>query len=444
MNNLIIMLVLVLMYSLTGMSQNTVTNNSKGNVSILFSDDKSSETYERSKDKLAVITVESDNGDIWKGSGFILKGKNSNWLITNAHVVSHPGRIMARLLSGRKIELGKMGVAENRDIARFEVHHSYPALDMDVNEPIFGDEIEVYGNSDGEDVVTRITGKVRGIGPEFVEVDARFVSGNSGSPIIRTATGKVIGVATFTKHRKHDNDSAYEMTRFNNVRWFGVRFVGVKWNEIGWDKFSRQVRGIVEIEKYIKKIEKICFDGQWFRKDDYIEMEKFVAYPSLNRIFYQIAKMDEKLFELGERLFEMEEKNLALEGGMQNGKSWREKSLRDASLWISNFESHSISGGSYKRQGGMYGTRKVGRGSIEYISQETIDYAKKNVGRVYLEGTKCRYMALNDGRSLLGVEQWCTKDFMNKVKCYKKIIDKAIRSYKDLNRRQLRKAGVRL
>ena len=157
-------------------SRSSITNE----LSIFFSDDKTSETYEKSKDKLVVVTVDNEDGRGWNGSGFIIKGKKDNWLVTNRHVVDSPGKISARLITGRHIELGEMVVAENRDIVRFKVDSNLPGLELDFQEPTFGDEIEIYGNSDGLGVVTRITGKVRGIGPEYVEVDAQFVSGNSG------------------------------------------------------------------------------------------------------------------------------------------------------------------------------------------------------------------------------------------------------------------------
>ena len=423
-------------------SRSSITNE----LSVFFSDDKTSETYERSKDKLVVVTVDNDDGRQWSGSGFIIKGNKDKWLVTNRHVIDSPGRISARLIAGGQIELGDMVVAENRDIVRFKVDSSLPALDIDLQEPTFGDEIEIYGNSDGLGVVTRITGKVRGIGPEFVEVDAQFVSGNSGSPIVRVSSGKVIGIATETKHKKHDNDAAYSRTRFNDVRWFGVRFHGVKWNNIGKTHFMQQVKALDEISKYYTMIRKVCFDGQWFRMDDYREMERFETYSLLNRVFRAIAEKDEQLFELGERLYEMEMKNLALEGGVQDARAWRERSLNDAIQWINEFDNGMVYGGKYARpkQGAKYATQKVGRGSIEWVSQTTIDGAKKHIGRVYLEGTKRRYSALMDGRNLLESEKWCTQEFKDRVEAYKKIINADIRKYKEMNRRQLKKAGIRI
>jgi len=80
----------------------------------------------------------------------------------------------------------------------------------------------VLGNSQGSDVVTVIPGKVTGMGPALVEVDAPFVQGNSGSPIIHVKTGKLIGIATFAVVRKVDSlskDSQFA----SGVRRFGYR-----------------------------------------------------------------------------------------------------------------------------------------------------------------------------------------------------------------------------
>ena len=59
------------------------------------------------------------------------------------------------------------------------------------------DDVVVLGNAEGGGVINTIKGKIVGVGPNLVEVDAAFVPGNSGSPIIHLKTGKVIGVATY-------------------------------------------------------------------------------------------------------------------------------------------------------------------------------------------------------------------------------------------------------
>lgn len=88
--------------------------------------------------------------------------------------------------------------------------------------------------------MTEIKGKVTGIGPDLVEVDAAFVPGNSGSPIIHVKTGKIIGIATFATIKKMDGFG--KDSKFNNVeRRFGYRLDNVStWRETTWPAFSRE------------------------------------------------------------------------------------------------------------------------------------------------------------------------------------------------------------
>src|SRR6185312_7757504 len=107
----------------------------------------------------------------------------------------------------REVKADLLGVAEDRDIlvatqkTFTDGIEASEAVDKDVS---IGDAVVVLGNSQGRNVVTEIEGKVTGVGPELIEVDAKFVPGNSGSPIIHVKSGKVIGVATFVTVRQPD------------------------------------------------------------------------------------------------------------------------------------------------------------------------------------------------------------------------------------------------
>jgi len=112
-----------------------------------------------------------------------------------------------------------------------------------------GDDIVVLGNSLGSDVVTVIPGKVTGLGPELVEVDAKFVQGNSGSPIIHVKTGKLIGIATFALIRKVDSlsrDSQFA----SGVRRFGYRLDTVgAWEHPSPFQFIAEARKVEAVKK---------------------------------------------------------------------------------------------------------------------------------------------------------------------------------------------------
>ena len=75
-----------------------------------------------------------------------------------------------------------------------EITNNIPSLSIKKETPVIGDKITVHGNSGGGGVVTRIQGKVLGVGPNLVEVDAEFVQGNSGCPILSDSL-EVVGVA---------------------------------------------------------------------------------------------------------------------------------------------------------------------------------------------------------------------------------------------------------
>jgi hypothetical protein len=108
-----------------------------------------------------------------------------------------------------------------------------------------GDPILIPGNAEGAGVVKAIEGKVVGIGPDLIEVDAPFVKGNSGSPIIHLPTGKVLGVATYYTERKVSNGKDGVKTE---IRRFGYRLDSVTtWEPINWQLFYAQAAQVAKI-----------------------------------------------------------------------------------------------------------------------------------------------------------------------------------------------------
>ena len=110
------------------------------------------------------------------------------------------------------------------------------------------DEIVVLGNSEGAGVINTIKGRVVGVGPQLVEVDAPFQPGNSGSPIIHLKTGKVIGVATYLTIKKYDA-ATKEVLKAPVIRRFGYRLDSVKtWQPVNWQAFYAQAAEMQAIE----------------------------------------------------------------------------------------------------------------------------------------------------------------------------------------------------
>ena len=179
-------------------------------------------SFEEVKDKLVVIECGEK-----AGSGFVVRDGGRPYLFTNAHVV-RAGAVVAHRLDGTRLQLGPRDDAVGRDMVRFALDESVPAFDLAAGVPDIGDPVVVLGNSDGRGVVTEIRGKVIGVGPREIEVDAAFVIGNSGSPVL-DRHGHVIGIATYLRDCRDDEDWSKTNTRFNGIRRFALRLLGTRW-----------------------------------------------------------------------------------------------------------------------------------------------------------------------------------------------------------------------
>jgi S1-C subfamily serine protease len=163
----------------------------------------------------SVVMVRAGNG---QGTGFVAAEDGKHFLFTNTHVLMGGKPVICKTLSGTVIELGSLFVSNKRDLAKFEVN-DFPGEGFTIASemPEIHSEIQIFGNSDGAGVVTQLDGKVLGIGPELVEVDAAFIPGNSGSPIL-TPEQNVIGVATFLTRYADEEDWTKKDSRFNEVQ----------------------------------------------------------------------------------------------------------------------------------------------------------------------------------------------------------------------------------
>lgn len=197
----------------------------------------------------ALLVVSAREG---AGSGFVAKLNGTPTLLTNAHVIAGATRLQFQYLTGAPATPGKGRLAFGHDVAAFDAPATSPALEIssDVNkDAAIGDEVIVYGNSQGASVVTELKGKIVGIGPELVEVDAPFVPGNSGSPIVHVKTGKIIGIASFVQTRERDAIS--KDTTVAQVRRFGYRLDTIKnWQDLNWQLFQREASMLRDLESF--------------------------------------------------------------------------------------------------------------------------------------------------------------------------------------------------
>jgi hypothetical protein len=184
-------------------------------------------------------------------SGFIALIGKANFLITNVHVAAEISDAPFKTLDDVAIQTGAPSIAVGRDIFAMASPAGGKPLEVmenvDANAAI-GDDVLVLGNAEGAGVINTILGKIRGIGPDRVEVDAPFVPGNSGSPIIHLKTGKVIGVATYLSVTDYDPVTLKKVAN-PVIRRFGYRLDNIKaWQSVDLRAFNAQAAEMKKIE----------------------------------------------------------------------------------------------------------------------------------------------------------------------------------------------------
>lgn len=231
----------------------------------------------------SVVMVRAGNG---QGTGFVAVEDGKHFLFTNTHVLMGGKPVICKTLSGTVIELGSLFVSNNRDLAKFEVN-DFPGEGFTIASemPEIHSEIQIFGNSDGAGVVTQLDGKILGIGPELVEVDAAFIPGNSGSPIL-TPEQNVIGVATFLTRYADEEDWTKKDSRFNEVRRYGVRLDNVEWIEMDLGAFHKRAALLADLSEMMDQIYNAFYTEKYMdqgkRELKYpmsSEGKKFISYP---------------------------------------------------------------------------------------------------------------------------------------------------------------------
>ncbi len=164
----------------------------------------------------AVLVLETDEG---VGSGFLVQENGRVWVYTNRHVIGSARDLTATDVSGKEIELGELEVVKDLDLARFATKERR-GLELGGSLST-GQEIAVYGNSQGSGVITRSEGQVLGLSADALEVSSEIVSGNSGGPVL-DEEGRVLGVSTFVT-TGWSGDPTMIGTRYVEPRRFALR-----------------------------------------------------------------------------------------------------------------------------------------------------------------------------------------------------------------------------
>ena len=217
---------------------------------------KTTETAKPSTEKLsdtavaeAIAVIEGDRGT---GTGFFCRDGETTYLYSAAHVLSGNSKLKVKLRDGTVVrKFGALEAAEGADLIRLPVNEPVPrvlqiAAAAGVSK--VGTPVMASGNAGGGGTVGFETGKVMGVGPESIEIDAQVIQGNSGGPIIHGETHQALGVVThLTAERK---DLWAKGTRFADVRRFGCRLDRTwKWKQVPVDVFLKEGKTLLAVQQ---------------------------------------------------------------------------------------------------------------------------------------------------------------------------------------------------
>lgn len=239
----------------------------------------------------SIVTVKGDKGS---GSAFIAATKRGTFLVTNIHVVmGNDAKFVS--VSNESVEVKPPSFASDRDIALYELKEPerFQALEIedDVVELPGEEPVVVFGNSMGAGVNTRLKGNMKGVGPTVIEVSAKFVPGNSGSPVIDAKTGKVVGVSTYGTYGAKLGFIT-KGTRFEEVRRFGTRIDNLDFDALEpfeTQKAANDVRSLGDVEA-LNKLAEAFFSDLYSGKDGKLNLflspskYDFERHPGMERI----------------------------------------------------------------------------------------------------------------------------------------------------------------
>ena len=170
----------------------------------------------------SILVAKGDRGE---GTAFFARQDGKVYLFSNIHVLMGNRGVKFLDQHGTQYKPVALEGASDRDLVRISVVNP-PTTALPIAVPRVSETpIAVCGNAGGEEVMRPVKGVIVGIGPTKVEVDAGFVRGHSGSPIV-TPEGAAVGIATYMTRTNPDWTNTN--TPFTVTRRFGYRLDNVK------------------------------------------------------------------------------------------------------------------------------------------------------------------------------------------------------------------------
>ena len=211
----------------------------------------------------AIAVVEGDHSD---GTGFFCRAGDKIYLYTAAHVISGNAKLQVKLRNGTVIrKFGDLEAAEGADLVRLPVNE--PVADFldiapDSGLAKVGEEVLASGNAAGAGTVGFEKGKVLGVGPASIEIDAQVIQGNSGGPILDAASGRALGVVTHLTAGRDDRWA--KDTRFSGVRRFGCRLDRQwEWKKITIEGYLKEGKSLLAVQEQSELMMAALDSRQW-------------------------------------------------------------------------------------------------------------------------------------------------------------------------------------